>query len=105
MQPYQAAFYKKHVTDLIKAIDDYLKMEGKLVNNFKVEEHFAKLSEKEVIPFDQFYAILSKWVVSQDKLTFEDFSKIEEEMQREEEIQAFKKMTDRILWLTNYVFQ
>jgi hypothetical protein len=30
-------------------------------------------------------------------MSYEDFARNEEEMQREEEIQAFKKMTDRIL--------
>lgn len=31
-------------------------------------------------------------------MSYEDFAKNEEELAREEEIEAFKKMTDRILW-------
>ena len=37
------------------------------------------------------------WAVSQEKLMYEDIAKHEEELAREEEIEAFKKLTDRIL--------
>lgn len=40
---------------------------------------------------------MSKWAIHQDKMAYEDFAKNEDEIAREEEIQAFKKLTDRIL--------
>ena len=34
LQPYQGNFVKRHIKEFIKSIDDFLKMEGKLVANF-----------------------------------------------------------------------
>ena len=97
LQPYQANFVKRHIKDFIKAIDTALKMEGKLEKNFKTEEQFMNVKEDEVISFEQFYEILGKWAISQDKLSYDDFALHEEENARLEELDAFKKMTDRIL--------
>lgn len=49
------------------------------------------------IPFDAFYEVLLKWCLNQDKMVYDDFSLYEEQSQREDELEAFKKMTDRIL--------
>ncbi len=72
-------------------------MEGKLVENFLVHEHFASIGEDEVISFERFYDVVSKWSISQEKLGYDDFAKHEDEVVKEEQLEAFKKMTDRIL--------
>jgi hypothetical protein len=45
-------------------------MGGTMSENFKVEEHFIGLKDDEVILFDKFYEALSKWAISQDKITY-----------------------------------
>ncbi len=52
MQPYQANFTKKHISEFIKAVDDFLKIDGKLVEHFKSQDHFSKLNEDEILPFE-----------------------------------------------------
>ena len=97
LQPYQGNFVKRHIPEFIKAIDDFLKMSGKLVAHFVAWEQFPSLGESQVVKFEEFYDVLSKWAVSQDKLTYEDFATHEDEVAKEEQLEAFKKMTDRIL--------
>ena len=55
------------------------------------------LGEEDVLAFEKFYDVLSKWAISQDKLSYEDFATHEDEAAKEEQLEAFKKMTDRIL--------
>ena len=38
IQPYQGNFVKRHVKDFIKAVDEFIKMDGKLVKNFNPEQ-------------------------------------------------------------------
>jgi hypothetical protein len=38
LQAYQANFVSRHVPEFIKAVDDFLKMSGKLVANFKAND-------------------------------------------------------------------
>lgn len=97
LQPYQGNFVKRHLSEFIKAIDDFLKMSGKLVTHYKVAEQYPNLDESQVVKFEQFYDALSKWAISQDKLTYEDFATHEDDVAKEEQLEAFKKMTDRIL--------
>ncbi|CDW81612.1 UNKNOWN [Stylonychia lemnae] len=97
LQPYQGNFVKRHIKEFIKSIDDFLKIEGKLVANFQIYENFPHLGDDEVVTFERFYDILSKWAIQQDKMSYEDFATFEDEAAKEEQIEAFKKMTDRIL--------
>ena len=64
LQPYQGNFVKRHIKEFIKAIDDFLRMEGRLHETFLTHEHFASLADDEVISFEKFYDILSKWAIS-----------------------------------------
>lgn len=86
IQPYHGNFVKKHIPEFIKAVDDFLKIDGKLADNFKAQEHFSKLKDDETIPFEVFYNTMAKWALSQEKLSYDDFGKHEEELAREEEI-------------------
>ena len=45
LQAYQANFVSRHVPEFIKAVDDFLKMSGKLVANFKANDYFPNLGE------------------------------------------------------------
>ena len=54
---------KRHIKEFIKAIDDFLRIEGKLVANFVVHENFPHLEEDEVLAFEKFYDVLSKWAI------------------------------------------
>ena len=96
LQTYQANFVKRHVPEFIQAVDDFLKMNGKLVANF-TESQFWDLGEQQVLKFEEFYDVLSKWSISQEALSYEDFATHEDEVAKEEQLDAFKKMTDRIL--------
>jgi hypothetical protein len=53
--------------------------------------------DDEVMLFDKFYEALSKWAISQDQIPYVEFSQHENELAREEEKDAFKKMADRIV--------
>ena len=97
MQPYNKEFNKENIAKFIQSVDDLLKIEGKLVAHYKVEQQYGQLEKNETIAFEQFFGNLLNWAVSQEKLTYEDIAKHEEELAREEEIEAFKKLTDRIL--------
>mmetsp|Transcript_38388 Transcript_38388/g.36756 ORF Transcript_38388/g.36756 Transcript_38388/m.36756 type:complete len:160 (+) Transcript_38388:258-737(+) len=98
LQPYQGNFVKRHVNEFIQAMDDYLKMEGKLASNLDAASLFYQnLGDDEVIGFESFYSNFSKWTLQQETLSYDDFAKNEDEVAREEELEAFKKMTDRIL--------
>lgn len=43
---------KRHVKEFVKSMDDFLKIDGKLVEHFKPDEQFAKFKEDEVLPFE-----------------------------------------------------
>ena len=55
---------KRHIKEFIKSIDDFLRMEGKLTDNFQPHEVFPSLQEDEVLTFERFYEVLSKWAIS-----------------------------------------
>jgi hypothetical protein len=52
LQPYQGNFVKRHLSEFIKAIDDFLKMSGKLVTHYKVAEQYPNLDESQVVKFE-----------------------------------------------------
>ena len=73
-QPYHQNCTKKNLQDFIKTLDDFFKINGKLVENYNVETQFASLDNKESIGFEQFYINLSKWAITQEKMSYEDFA-------------------------------
>lgn len=73
------------------------KMAGKLVHFFVIDDHFYMLKDEDQLPFEVFYEVLLKWSLNQEKMTYNDFAMFEEQNSQQEEIEAFKKMTDRIL--------
>ncbi len=97
LQPYQGNFIRRHIKEFVHALDEFLKTDNKLTDNFQVDKLFAFLDENEATTFDHFYDVLSKWALKQEVLDYEDIAKFEDERTRAEEIEAFKKMTDRIL--------
>lgn len=84
LQSYHNDFTKKNIADFVKSIDNFLKMEGKLIKNLSVNEVFSSLSEDESLAFERFYDVLAKWAISQDKMSYEDFAKYEDEIAKEE---------------------
>jgi hypothetical protein len=73
------------------------KMAGKLTHYFVVDEQFHTLKDEDVLPFEVFYEVLLKWSLNQEKMSYNDFALYEEQKSEQEDIEAFKKMTDRIL--------
>ena len=67
-------------------------MDRKLIENFKVEEHWPGVPDNETIGFDGFYDTLSKWAVEQNELSYEDFAQID--FDRTERLNEFKKKSD-----------
>lgn len=56
VQPYQGNFVKRHTHEFVKAIDDFLKMDKKLITHFNPASLFYMLiGEDEVITFESFY--------------------------------------------------
>lgn len=97
IQTYHAHFSKKSVKHFVEQIDNTFKMAGKLNHFFGADDHFHVLKEDEPISFEVFFEVLIKWSMNQEKMTYDDFASYEDSHQREEELEAFKKMTDRIL--------
>ena len=57
LQPYHTSFTFDKVTHYIGALDKFLLLNGKLIQNFKVDENIEK-PENNVIGFDKFYEAL-----------------------------------------------
>ena len=51
-------------------------LEGKLVQNFKVDENIERPANN-LIGFDKFYDALQKWGVNQTVITYEELSAVE----------------------------
>jgi hypothetical protein len=73
------------------------KMAGKLKTFFVIDEHFHMLREDDNIPFEVFFEVLLKWTMNQEKMSYDDFAMFEDQNSRQEELAAFKKMTERIV--------
>ena len=97
LQAYHNPFSKLHSRHFVEQVDNMFKMAGKLKTFFVIDEHFHMLLDEDVIPFEVFFEVLLKWAMNQEKMTYEDFAMFEDQVTREEEIAAFKKMTDRIV--------
>ncbi len=55
----------RHIEEFVRALDEYLKMEGKLVKNFDVLKHFGDyINSTEPLAFEKFYEVFVKWSLS-----------------------------------------
>ena len=97
LQIYHSSFAKKNAKHFIEQVDSMFKMAGKLVHFFIIEDNFPSLKEEEKISFEAFFDKLVRWALTQEKMTYDDFALYEDQMSHQDEIDAFKKMTERIL--------
>ena len=74
-------------------------MEGKLVKYFKTEDLFPDISETDVVAFEDLYDLMAQWATGEDQLDLEyaDFAIATEKDAGKTQIDAFKKMTDRVV--------
>ncbi len=72
-------------------------MNKKLPEHFSVKDTFKEVQSDEVVAFDSFYDAMQEWAITQEKLDYADFAEHEDSKDREEEIEAFKRMTERII--------
>ena len=74
-------------------------MENKLVENFKWEKYYTELGDTDAYQFDDFYDVLKSWAVSEENTTlnYEDFARLDEEAGKANQLDAFKKMADRVV--------
>ena len=63
LQPYHSNFCKKDLEDYVRALDLFLMMDKKLVDNFKTDPIWGDMEDSEQVGFDNFYDELSKWAV------------------------------------------
>ena len=49
IQPYQASFNKGHIPEYVKALDGFLSMEDRMINNFKVDDYFEELKPSDAV--------------------------------------------------------
>jgi hypothetical protein len=61
LQSYHNKFTKKNSRHFVEQIDVMFKMAGKLKHFFVIDDHFHKLRDEDVIPFELFYDVLLKW--------------------------------------------
>jgi hypothetical protein len=97
LQAYHNTFTKKNSRHFVEQIDTMFKMAGKLIHFFVIDEHFHMLRDDDRIPFEVFFEVFLKWSLNQEKMSYDDFAMFEDQLNKEEEVAAFKKMTDRIV--------
>lgn len=97
LQSYHNGFCKKHARHFLEQIDALFKIGGKLTHFCDIEELLHGLKDDAPLPFEAFFEVLLKWSLNQEKMVYSDFAMFEEQNTEKEEIEAFKKMTDRIL--------
>ena len=78
VQPNQANFLKKHIRDYLISLDGFLQMEGQLVKNFNVEEHFGDIKPTDSVQYELLFAKLRKWATEQTLLDYDVFAKAED---------------------------
>jgi len=68
------------LAEYINALDGFLAMGGKLIENFSIDNLFSDLETTDAIQFEDLYDELSKWAVSpaNTELAYEDFAQAEE---------------------------
>ena len=74
-------------------------MQGKLVKNFKTGELFPDLADTDVVAFEDLYYLMAQWSTSEEQLELEyaDFAIATEKDGAKTQLDAFKKMTDRVV--------
>ena len=63
LQDYNANFRKMDIEPYLTALDHLLLMDRKLIENFRVEEHWPNIAGTDTVGFDAFYDTLSRWAV------------------------------------------
>ena len=69
IQPYQANFTKVNFGEYVEALDSFLAMEGKLIENFKWQKYFADMGDYDAYQFDEFYDVIKCWAISDENTT------------------------------------
>ena len=59
----------------IRTLDKFLQLEGKLEENFKLEDHFETLEGP--LSFDRFYEALQKWGCHQHVIDYDTLTAVE----------------------------
>jgi hypothetical protein len=94
------------VKEYLNALDGFLQMEGKLGKYFLVHPKFIAffdpLVEEEPVNFEDMYAVLTKWAISEQQtdLDYEDFAAADLPQPiktDQKKVEDFKKMTDRVV--------
>ena len=74
-QPYHQSFTFELAETYLKTLDKFLMLEGKLEQNFKIEEHFEEA--KGPLSFDRFYEALQKWGMQQKVIDYDTLCQVE----------------------------
>ena len=61
-------------------LDKFLLLEGKMVQNFNIEENLEKPANN-MIGFDKFYEALMKWGINQTVITYDELTAVEKSPQ------------------------
>ena len=74
-------------------------MEGKLVKHFKTQDLFPDLADTDVVAFEDLYDLMAQWAQGEDQtdLDYADFAIATEKDGAKTQLDAFKKMTDRVV--------
>ena len=80
-------------------LDAFLQMDGKLVKHFKTEDLFPDLADTDVVAFEDLYDMMAQWGTSEEQqdLDYADFAIATEKDGAKNQLDAFKKMTDRVV--------
>ena len=80
LQPYHTNFTYDKVGHYLGVLDKFLLLEGKIVQNFNVEENIEKPANN-IVGFDKFYEALMKWGINQTVITYEELTAVEKSPQ------------------------
>ena len=85
-QPFQSNFVLWHVEEFTKLIDDWVEVDGKIVDNFDIWEEFHSLSEDETMTFDVYYNALTNWMLEQEVITLDHLIEVGEKWKHEADL-------------------
>ena len=63
IQPYYATFSKKDVKTYCEALDGFLQMDGKLIQNYDCTTYQPEMKPDEQVVFDDFFDHMKRWAV------------------------------------------
>ena len=75
MQPYHNSFTFDLANGYVAALDKFLMLNGKLLDGFKIEDHFEET--KGALSFDKFYEALQKWGITQKIISYDEITVVE----------------------------